>query len=183
MTWTPVKHYVEHEMKIAHTDKEPLFFDNYDANALQNIINTQHKVIDYMKKQKGVVKLYSILVVVDDFADDPTFSRQSKMLHALYTRGRHNSISTITATQKFSSIAPIIRVNATELYVYRLRNYKDLETFIDEVSAVADKKTLLHIYKLATDEPYSFLYCDLRAKTKHDMFMIRFDKKISIDDD
>ena len=48
MTWTPVKHYVEHEMKIAHTDKEPLFFDNYDANALQNIINTQHKVIDYM---------------------------------------------------------------------------------------------------------------------------------------
>ena len=67
------------------------------------------------------------------------------MLHALYTRGRHNIISTITATQKFSSIAPNIRVNATELYVYRLRNYEDLETFIDEVSAVADKKTLLHI--------------------------------------
>ena len=68
------------------------------------------------------------------------------MLHALYTRGRHNSTSTITATQKASSIAPILRVNATELYVYRLRNYKDLETVIDEVSAVADKKTLLHIY-------------------------------------
>jgi zona occludens toxin (predicted ATPase) len=45
---------------------------------------------------------------------------------ALYTRGRHNSISTITATQKFAAIAPIIRVNATELYIYRLRNYKDL---------------------------------------------------------
>ena len=52
----------------------------------------------------------------------------------------------ITATPKFSSIGPIIRVNASGLYVYRLRNYKDLETFIDEVSAVADKKTLLHIY-------------------------------------
>ena len=182
MTWEPVKKYIEHEMKIAHTEKEP-FFDNYDAGALYNIITTQHKVIDFMKKQKATTKLYSVLVVVDDFADDPTFSRQSKMLHALYTRGRHNSISTITATQKFSSIAPIIRVNATELYVYRLRNYKDLETFIDEVSAVADKKTLLHIYKLATDEPYSFLYCDLRAKTKNDMFMILFDKKISIDDD
>ena len=74
-------------------------------------------------------------------------------------------------------------MNGIEVYVYRLRNYKDLETFIDEVSAVADKKTLLHIYKLATDEPYSLLYCDLRAKTKHDMFMIRFDKKISIDED
>ena len=71
MTWTPVKHYIEHEMKIAHTDKELSFFDNYDANALQPIINTQHKVIYYMKKQEGVVKLYSILVVVDDFVDDP----------------------------------------------------------------------------------------------------------------
>ena len=63
-----------------------------------------------------------MLVVVDDFADDPTFSRQSKMLHAHCSRGRHNIISTITATQKFSSVAPIIRVNATEI-----------ETFIDEV--------------------------------------------------
>ena len=127
-------------MKIAHTEKEPLFFDNYDAIVLQNIITTQHKVIDFMKNQKHVTNLYSVLVVVDDFADDPSFSRQSKMLHALYTRGRHTSISTITATQKFSSIAPIIGVNATELYVYRLLNYKDLETFIDEVSAVADKR-------------------------------------------
>jgi hypothetical protein len=77
---------------------------------------------------------------VDDFADDPSFSRHSKMLHALYTRWRHNSISTITATQKFSAIAPIVRVNATELFVYRLRNYKDLITFIDEASAMLDKK-------------------------------------------
>ena len=99
-----------------------------------------------MKNQKNTNKLYSVLVVVDDFADDPSFSKQSKMRHALYTSARHNSISTITATQKFSSIAPIIRVNATEIYVYRLRNYRDLETFIDEVSAVADKKTLLHLY-------------------------------------
>ena len=74
------------------------------------------------------------------------FQDSQKMLHALYTPGRHNRFSTITATQKFSSIAPIIRVNASELYVYRLRNYKDLETFIDETSAVANEKTLLHRY-------------------------------------
>jgi hypothetical protein len=53
-----------------------------------------------------------------------------------------------------------------ELYVYRLRNYKDLETFLDEVSAVADKKTLLNIYNIAVnDQPYSFLYVNLRAKS------------------
>ena len=150
-------------MKVEHTEKEPLFFDHYSADSLNHIIDTQHKIIEYLKKQKNNNKLYSILVVVDDFADDPKFSRYSN-LNGLYTRGRHNSISTITATQKFNAIAPIIRVNATELYIYRLRNYKDLEAFIDEVSAIADKKILLDIYKLATAEPYSFLFVNLRAK-------------------
>ena len=75
------------------------------------------------------------------------------MLHSLYVRGRHNMISPITAVQKFNAIHPIIRVNATELYVYRLRNMKDLDTFIDEVSAVLGKKSLSKTYNIATSEP------------------------------
>ena len=73
-------------------------------------------------------------------------------------------------------------MNATELFIYRLRNNRDLETFIEEVSAITDKKTLLEIYNLATHDPYSFLFVNLRAKKKNDMFMIRFDKKIEIED-
>jgi ABC-type cobalamin/Fe3+-siderophores transport system ATPase subunit len=181
-TWLPVKKYIESDMKVHHTEQEPIYFDHYDPEQLNKIIDTQHKVIEYMKK-KNIKKLYSILIIVDDFADDqPQFSRQSKILHALYTRGRHHSISTVTATQKFAAIATIIRVNASELYVYRLRNYRDLETFIEEVSAVVDKKTLMQIYNMATSEPYSFLYVNLRAKTKNDIFHIRFDKKIEIED-
>ena len=102
------------------------------------------------------------------------------MLHSLYVRGRHNMISTITATQKFNAIHPIIRVNATELYVYRLRNMKDLDSFIDEVSAVLDKKTLLTIFNIATSEPFSFLYVKLAAKDKNDVFYHTFNKTIKI---
>ena len=75
------------------------------------------------------------------------------------------------ATQKFTAINPIIRVNATSLFVYRLRNYRDLESFIEEVSAVVDKKTLLELYNIATSEPYSFLYVNLIAKNKNDIFL------------
>jgi hypothetical protein len=74
-------------------------------------------------------------------------------------------------------------VNATELFVYRLRNYRDLETFIEEVSAVYDKKTLLEIYNVATEEPFSFLYVALTAKKKEDMFFVRFDKKLTVNAD
>ena len=84
--------------------------------------------------------------MIDDFADSPEFSRQSKLLHALFTRGRHSQISTIVATQKITALHPIIRVNASELYVFRLRNYQDLQTFIDEVSALIDKKSWLGVH-------------------------------------
>ena len=155
-TWRPVKDYIEKHMEVKNTPEEPIYFDHYDPEALASILETQHKITNFLKK-RGDKKLFQILIIIDDFADDPSFTRQSKLLHALYTRGRHNMISTITATQKFTAIHPIIRVNATELFVYRLRNYKDLETFIDEVSAVCDKKTLLEIYHDATEEPCSFL--------------------------
>ena len=100
-----------------------------------------------------------MLVIVDDFADDPSFSRHSKILHSLFTRGRHNSISTIVSTQKFTAVAPIIRVNATFLVVYRLRNAEDLETFLEELSAMLPRKELIEIYQLATKDPYSFCVC------------------------
>ena len=126
--------------------------------------------------------MFQIVIIIDDFADDPSFTRQSKMLHTLYIRGRHNMIWTITATQKFNAIHPIIRVNATELFVYRLRNMKDLDAFIDELSAVMDKKTLLYLYHTATYEPYSFLYVKLTAKNKNEMFYQNFDKRLIIQD-
>ena len=180
-TWNPVKKYISEHMKV-DSSKDQIYFDHYDAEALQNIIETQYKITNYLKKQNAT-KLFQILIIVDDFADDPSFSRHSKILHALYTRGRHNMISTITATQKFSAIHPIIRVNATELYVYRLRNYRDLETFIEEVSAVADKKTLLDLYHIATDEPFSFLYVKLTSRDKNHMFYKNFDHRLIINEE
>ena len=181
-TWEPVKQYIEEEMDAHETEDEPFYFDSYKPEALENIINTQNKIIKHMKA-KNKKKLYQILIIVDDFADDPSFSRHSKLLHSLYTRGRHAMISTITATQKFAAVHPIIRVNATELYVYRLRNQNDLDKFLEEVSAVMDKKTLLKIYQECTKEPFSFLYVKLTAKSIEDMFFCNFNKRVSFTKD
>ena len=83
-------------------------------------------------------------------------------------------ISTITSTQVFKAISPIVRKNVTHLFVYRLRNYGDLEGIIEELSAIYDKKTLLQIYHEAASEEYSFLYVNLMQKDKRKMFMTRF---------
>ena len=176
-TWLSVKEYIEDVLDVHETDDEKFYFDHYNAEALERIIQNQTDLIKHMKS-KNMKSLYSILIIIDDFADDPSFSRHSKLLHSLYTRGRHSMISTITATQKFNAIHPIIRVNATELYVYRLRNMKDLDTFVEEVSATIPKKTLMQIYEKCTSEPYSFLYVKLTAKSIHDMFYCNLTQKV-----
>ena len=121
-----------------------------------------------------------MLIIVNYFADDPSFSRHSKLLHSLFTRGRHNSISTIISTQKFTSVEQIIRVNATFVCVYRLRINEDLECLLDEVAGTVGRKELLEIYNLATKEPYSFLYINLVSPKNNDMFYINFNQTLQI---
>jgi len=171
-TWKPVKNYIRDNMKPS--DREKCYFDRYEPSELEQVINTQKKVIDYQKEQKHK-DLYQILIVIDDFADDTNFTRKSQLLRQLYIRGRHYMISTITSTQVYKQISPIVRKKMTHLFIYRLRNYGDLEAIVEELSAVYDKKTLLQIYHEAVDEPYSFLYVNLINKDKRKMFMTRFD--------
>ena len=160
--------------------KRNVSFNEYHPEDLEKIITQQHKISDYQKKQNHN-NIYQILIIVDDFADSPEMSRHSKLLHSLFTRGRHSFISSIVSTQKFKSISTIIRVNATDLYVFKLRNQGDLDAFVDEVSAVTDKKTLLEMYQLATHEPFSFLYVKLTSKDHNQMFMIKFNSYIQLD--
>ena len=179
-TWQPVKAYIKDKLKIKDDDKEdPIYYDEYVPEELLKIIETQTKITNYMKKE-GKTKMFNILIIVDDFADCASFSRNSKLLHGLYTRGRHAFISTITATQVLVALSPVIRKNATELYVYKLRNYRDLESLIEELSALSSKKVLLEMYNLATSEPYSFWYINLMAKDVNKMFHVRFEKHMTI---
>ena len=100
------------------------------------------------------------------------------MLNTLFVRGRHLCISTLVSSQKLRLVSPTIRVNLQFLCVWRLRNQHELESLLEEVSAVYDKKTLLQMYNMATDEPYSFWYILLTAKRREDMFFVRFEKRM-----
>ena len=48
MTWGPVKQYIEKHMKVGHTTEEPIYFDHYDPDALANILETQHKITQFL---------------------------------------------------------------------------------------------------------------------------------------
>ena len=165
-------------------------FDEYVPSEFEAVITRQHKIIEYQKKNDHN-KLHSILIIVDSKA----FSKNSPLLNQLYVRGRHNAINIITSTQKFNALSPTIRVHSRQFFFIMLRNYKVIETMVEELSAVlikksnvADaknfreaKKLLLEVYNLATEGPYSLLFTKLVKPGVNAMFYKRFDAKLAID--
>ena len=132
------KKYIQDSLKV-DLEKGKCLFDEYIPEELEAVIKRQHKTTEYQNKNDHK-KIFSILMIVDDFADSKKISRNSPLLNHLYVRGRHNACCIITATEKYNALSPIIRVNSRQLFFFRLRNYKEIETMVEELSAILIKK-------------------------------------------
>ena len=149
-TWKPVKDYIRDHIKP--NDREKCYVDNYDPSEFEQVIKTsyilQQQVIYYtttsyvLPNKRNHQELYQCLTGIDEFADDRNVTRMSQLLQQLCIRGRHYMISTITSAQVYKQISQMVRTNMTHLFIYRLRNYGDLEYVIEELSAMYDKQYL-----------------------------------------
>ena len=139
--WTPVKDYIEKNLKV-DTKKEKIYFDDFNPTDLEKILDLQHKITKY-QKDYDFKQLFSVLIIIDDFVDSVSFSRHNSLLNALYIRGRHFGCNIISSTQKFNGLPTIIRVNSRQLFFFKMRNYKEIQTMIEELSALLIKKKLL----------------------------------------
>ena len=121
--------------------------------------------------------MFNILIVLDDMVDvDRT--RHSKVLNPLFVRGRHAFITVINSVQYYYNLPTVIRKQISDLFLFKIRNKTDLDAVIEEMSALYHKQTLLKMYHFCTDQPYGFLWISLRAKSPHDMFHFKLEKKL-----
>ena len=81
LAWAPVKKMIYQELGVDE-HKETVCFDSYKPEELEAVIDTQKKIVD-AQKERGDKRLYSILIIVDDFADGQAFTRQSPRLWML----------------------------------------------------------------------------------------------------
>ena len=174
-------------MKVDN-DKEPCWWDEFNVEDLERAIETQNKIIEYQKKTRNE-QLFNILVILDDVSDNPAITRNNKLLNSLFCRGRHSGISTLVSLQYSSTAPPIIRVNISHLFYFKVRNFKEIEILQDELSAIVRsdnlheiKKLIYKVYETATDEPHSFffLYINLLEKNPDKMFMKKFSQYLKI---
>jgi hypothetical protein len=55
-------------------------------------------------------------------------------------------------------------------------------TLCEELSGIYDQNTLLEMNRAATEEPFSFLFIRLDAKTRQEMFYLRFEQRLVPED-
>ena len=79
--WTPVKQFVREELAWTK-EREKFCFDSYVPGELAGVTETQRRIVGTQKK-RGDKRLFSILIIVDDFADSLAFARQSSLLWML----------------------------------------------------------------------------------------------------
>ena len=180
-----LRKYVKNELR-QDQEEDPTFHDEINVQFLQSVVDRQRKVTEYLKKTK-IQKGFSMLIVLDDLADVKRgLPAISKFVDSLFVKARHRNVSVILSTRKLKLplISPTVRVNATALFVWRLRNQSDLwDGLIYEYSALVSKEKLYTAYQHAVSIPYNFLYIDLLAKDIDHMFYSGFTKKLKISDD
>ena len=145
-------------------------------------MNDQFTIIKKLKEKKGgPSELPNILLIADDIADNPQAVRKSNFVGA-FIKYRHAQVSTVILTQKWKLLHPAIRVNATALCCWRLRDEEELDMFIKSLSGHHGYKTTRQIYQACVnDGPYSFLYVDLLANPPK--FYCRFEKLVHVNGD
>ena len=175
--WTSVKEFAEHLEGSS-------FHSEWDEQALRDIMDRQRVKIKELKDAKSRKPLPQVLTIIDDFADryDITHSA-SNILTTLFIRGRHFGSSRWLSSQKLTAIAPVARVNFRFMLVWRLRNQFEIQALIQELSALYPMQVLMEMYETAiTHEDHSFWFINLVAKKKDDMFFIRLERKMIMDD-
>lgn len=174
--WAPVKEFAQHLEGSS-------FHSEWDEGALRDIMERQREKIKKLKDAKTKKPLPQVLTIIDDFADRyDIMHNASNILTTLFIRGRHFGSSCWLSSQKLTAIASVARVNFRFLLVWRLRNYREIEALMEELSALYPKQILHEFYEAAiSDEDHSFWYVNLVAKKKEDMMYVRFEEKMILD--
>ena len=158
--WDAWRKHVRINMRVP--EDEQTMWSTWEPAILEKLIARHQKVNAYLKAKKQK-KGYTMLVLVDDFADagDKVMHSSTNVLTSLFVRGRHSGCACWLLTQKQKVLSTIIRTNLCWLLVWRLRNSKELMGILEELDALYDRKTLMAMYQLATADKHDFWFINL----------------------
>ena len=110
----------------------------------------------------------------DDMASETELHDSRGLIAEIFLRHRHNFIQAVVSTQKWRSISTATRAQCCWICIFGLRSAEEKKAVLQEISAVYPYKKIEEFYEAATNERFSFMYVNLLAPTKEDMFFKTF---------
>ena len=174
--------------KFCDQDREPLIFQEFSMSKLGQIIDEQRQIVEQCRKRK--ITPPQIAIILDDLAERADILQTRKggacggsHVLSLAVSGRHSQITWAICAQKMSMISRGIMAQVRCLLVGRLRSRHEIDVLAEELSGLAGSKdAALALLDYATEEPFSFLFVRLDAKSRRDTFWLRFEKRLSVED-
>ena len=179
-TWDPLKRLVSQELGVDQ-DEEKTFFDEFDAQALQEQMDLQMRVAEEAKKQK-MKQVPQVLWIFDDLVDDQaTMHNNSNLIATLAIRSRHFGGNIWVSTQKFRALANIIRINLTALFIWpALSNRLERKAIIEEISGHHSAQEIEELLQHVSKRPHGFLFVNLKANDPGEMFQDSLVQKLRV---
>ena len=178
--WDPLKRYVEKGQGVDQRS-EKTFFDEFDAQALQDQMDLQMQVAEYAKKQ-GMRQIPQVLWIFDDLVDDERVMHNNHNLIAtLAIRSRHFGGNLWVSTQKFRALANVIRINLTGLFIWpALSNRLERKAIIEEISGHYTPEQIEEMLQHVSQRPHGFLFVHLKANSPEEMFQDSLVQRIRV---
>jgi len=153
--------YIEEQIKESDSEEEDPVFGTIKKSA--------HKT---KSKKKKIVRQPSNLLILDDCLHELPKSTQKSKINEIFTTSRHKRLSIFVVSQKYNKLNPIIRSNCDLITIFPTDNKLEFNSI--ENDWAIDKNKLETAYKIATEEPNSFLHISLFGNRP--IFFKKYDK-------
>jgi len=153
------------EAKKAEKFKKGMIFDMDDSDSddeedeIKLIVSEK---IENLPDPNDLDRTKHYVVVVDDMITES--SAKQKRVKELFIRGRKHQITTIYIGQSYYHIPSIIRKNANVFIMFKSSDAREIMEFSKTFSSEISRDKFMKIYRMATKDPFSFLYFDPREK-------------------
>ena len=156
---------------------EEHFFDDYNSETLEKILDEQMTLIKLLKKH-GMTKHLAnrMLIIFDDLVGSSLFTNaRNNVFKGLNTRHRHYSCSMIMVSQGYKEIPKTVRTNWSCLIIFEIGNEKEIEVISEEFSLGMNSKQWMEAYQHCVGDEFGFMYINYQ-KPRRLRLMKNFDQ-------
>jgi len=153
-------------------DEENVHVD-YSDEKLEEIVDEQRQAIEDNEP-------INTLIIFDDIIQQ--INKHSALINKLVMRNRHYYLTIWITTQKYSLVSPTIRNNISYYILFGIKNRKEKEFIINELSDNISEEDFIKMWDYALDDKnYNFMVISAKDKAEK-MYRKQFKSFIMIQD-